>query len=512
MLLIATANVANLFLARTAARDAEIALRLSLGAGRGRVFQQLIIESMIVAVAACLIGVLFAMVAAPALVREIRSANDAVWLDLHFGWRSFALISGLALLSSALLGLAPALRASSSDPLAALKTASGRTTAPLRAMRPFVVMQVAFSLLVLFVGGLLVRSFVNVSRVNLGFATSDVLLVSWDPIQRLEWHQQHAALIRVLDRLRDVPGVAAVSAAEFNVFDRAWRNTLVIPGATNETIEAAMSPVTPGYFETMRIPLVSGRTFVASDFDVEQPTAIVVNESFAKRYFAGEPAVGRTLDAGFGTPSPKEVVGVVADVRYDLRKPPAPAIYILLPLNGFDILHVRVTGDATAIGSRLRDEVRSVSPPIDAVSVTSQSAIVNRSVVRERLLAQLAGFFALVGMVLTAVGLYGTLSYAVVQRTREIGIRVALGARAAAAMRLVVADTAGMTIIGAAVGAAAGWYSTRMVETMLFEVTAHDRWSLALPVGTLLLVVTIAAAVPAWRAARVDPVGALRHQ
>ena len=180
MLLIAGSNVANLFLARIAAREDEMSLRLSLGAGRGRLIQQMLIESAIVAGAACLIGVMFATVAAPAVVSMLRSADDPVLLDLRVDWRFVAFISGMTLLSGALLGLAPALRASRVEPMTALKATGGRTSARARAMRPFVVIQVAFSLIVLFVGGLLVRSFVTLSSVNPGFAMSDVLLVSWE--------------------------------------------------------------------------------------------------------------------------------------------------------------------------------------------------------------------------------------------------------------------------------------------------------------------------------------------
>jgi predicted permease len=336
--------------------------------------------------------------------------------------------------------------------------------------------------------------------------------VSWEAVQRVEPNQQRAALLQVLDRLRELPGVAAVSAAEFNVLGRAWRNVIPVPGTARETIDATMAPVTPGFFETMTIPLLAGRTFVRGDLDTENPTVIIVNESFAKRYFGGEPAVGRQFDAQFGAKrTPNEVVGVVADTRYDLRKPPAPMIYMLLPLRNFGTLHVRVAGDARASASRLREDVRAATPLLRVTSVTSQAAVVNRTLLRERLLALLSGFFAVVGLVLTAVGLYGVLSYAVVQRTREIGIRVALGARAVGVVRSVLADTTGTTLIGVACGLAGGLYASRFVETMLFEVAALDVWNLALSLATLLLAALVAAAVPAWRAARVDPVIALRN-
>jgi putative ABC transport system permease protein len=374
-------------------------------------------------------------------------------------------------------------------------------------------MQVAFSLVVLLVGGLLVRSFARLSRVNPGFEISNVLLVSWEAVQRIEPHQQRAALQQVLDRLRDLPGVAAVSAAEFSVLGRPWRHEFQVPGTAREAFEATMAPVTPGYFETMKIPLRAGRTFIRSDLETGVPNAVIVNESFAKRYFGGEPAAGRLFDARLGeVRALSQIVGVVADVRYDLRKPPAPTVYILLPLQGLRTLHVRVAGNVPSIAARIREEVRAATPLLRVTSVTTQEALVNRTLVRERLLAVLSGFFAIVGLVLTAVGLYGTLSYAVVQRTREIGIRVALGARAAGAVRSVLAGTATTTLIGAACGVAGGLYASRFVETMLFEVAARDVWSLALPLGALLLAAFVAAVVPAWRAARVDPVIALRNE
>jgi hypothetical protein len=262
----------------------------------------------------------------------------------------------------------------------------------------------------------------------------------------------------------------------------------------------------------MQIPLVAGRTFVRGDLGSDRPPVVIVNESFAKRYFGGEPAVGRRFEGRIDGSSSHEVIGIVADARYDLRTPPAPTIYVLVPIRTLGTLHVRVIGDVRAIASRLRDEVRAATPLFRVTSVTPLITMVDRTLVRERLLALLAGFFALVGLVLTAVGLYGVLSYAVVQRTREIGIRVALGARALGAVRSVLTDTAGMTLIGAACGLAGGLYASRFVETMVFDVAALEVWSLAVPLGTLLLAALVAAAAPAWRAARVDPIVALRHE
>jgi predicted permease len=512
-LLIAGSNVVNVFLMQMAAREGEMSLRLALGAWKGRMIQQTLVEGGIVAGLACTIGAMFAMVAAPSLVTVFGSVDDPVVLDLRADWRFIAFISAVTLASTALLGLVPAWRASSADPMSALSASSRRTSGRGWVMRPFIVMQVAFSLIVLFVGGLLVRSFVKLAHVDPGFAISDVMLVSWEATPGVEPERQRDALLQALDRIREVPGVAAVSAAEFGALGRAWRNYIPVPGTPGERIEVTMAPVTPGYFETMRIPLLAGRSFVRLDLDAAEPTVVVVNESFAKRYFGNEAAVGRAFDAQFGRQLvPNEVVGIVSDVRYDLRQPPAPAIYILLPLDRFQTLHVRVTGVPSAIAARLREEVRAATPLVHVTSITSQAAVVDREMLRERLLAVLAGFFALVGLVLTAVGLYGTLSYAVVQRTREIGIRVALGAPTVGAVQPVLLDGAGMVLLGTACGLAGGLYASRFVQAILFDVAPLEVSSLALPLGTLLVTALLAAAVPAWRAARVDPVVALRNE
>jgi predicted permease len=516
VLLIAGSNIANLYLARTAAREREMALRLSIGAGRGRLIQQLLVESAIVAAVASVLGLLFATAAAPTVVGMLAPPDDPVHLDFRFDWRLLGFAAGLTLLTTALFGLVPALRASGVAPLAALKTVGSRSGARAGVMRPFVAMQVAFGLVVLFVGSLLVLSFARLSSVNPGFASSDVLLLSLDLVQKVDPGQQRTALLQVLERLRHVPAVQAVSSAEYNVLGRAWTYNVRVPGTQFETIETTMAPVTPGFFETMRIPVVAGRAFVSRDMIPENRTAIVVNEAFATRYYGRDPAVGRTLEARFGmdddTSGQYEILGIVADTRHDLRRAAAPTIYILLPLRSNGTIHVRAAGDPIALGSRLREEVRAASPLFRVTTIRPQSAIVDQTLLRERLLALLSGFFALVGLVLAAVGLYGVLSYAVVQRTREIGIRVALGARRVRIVRSVIADASGAAIVGTVCGLAGGLYVSRFVQALLFEVTPLDFWSMALPLGLLLLTAGLAAVLPALRATRVDPVIALRYE
>jgi putative ABC transport system permease protein len=514
ILFIAGSNVANLFLARTAAREQEMSLRLSIGAGRSRLIQQMLVESTIVAALASALGLIFAGVTAPAVVAMLGVSEDPVQLNLPLDWRLITVAALLTLTTTALFGVAPAVRASGTAPMTALK-AGGRSTRA-GVMRVFIVAQVAFGLAVLFVGGLLVLSFARLANVQPGFATSNLLLLSVETTRPAEPDQQRDALVQALDRLRNVPGVQAVSSAEFNALGRAWTHYFRVPGKEYETFEATVQPVTPGYFETMQIPVRAGRTFLERELTNPSP-AVVLNEAFVASYYGREAAVGRTLQTRFAEandPGVHEILGVVADTRYDLRKPAAPIIYIPLTKRSVGTLHVRIANARAvdALLGRLREDVRAANPLLRVTTIRSQSEVTGRTLVRERLLALLAGFFAVVGLVLAAVGLYGVLSYSVVQRTREIGIRVALGARQLAIMRTVSTDVGIATLVGAVVGLGGGLYLARFVQALLFEITPLDFWSLTLPLGLLLCAAIGAATLPALRATRVDPVIALRYE
>jgi predicted permease len=511
VLLIAGSNVANLFLARTAAREHELSLRLSIGASRGRLIQQVLIESALVAAFACGRGLLFSSIAAPAVVAMLAPPDDPVFLDLRLDWRVLAFAAAMALLTTALFGLVPALRASGVAPLTALKT-GGRAGTRVGVMRPFVAMQAGFGLIVLFVGGLLVLSFARLANVNPGFTSSNLLLVSLGTTERVDGPRQRAMVLASLAHVRDVPGVESVSSAEFGALGRPWTHNFRLPGTQQEWLEVGVSPVAPGYFETMRIPLVTGRGFLDRDMD-ERATAVVVNEAFAARFYGRDVAIGRILDTRFGESDSEgghEIVGVVANTRHDLRKPAEPTVYIPLTARGSSTIAVRMAGDADAAAAKLRDAVRTANPLLRVTGVRTQNAVIGQTLLRERLLALLSGFFAAVGLVLAAVGLYGVLSYAVLQRTREIGIRVALGSRQRAVGRTIFVDAAASAAVGVAAGLAGGLYLSRFVTALLFEVRPSDFWSIALPVATLLGAACVAAILPALRAARVDPVVALR--
>jgi predicted permease len=512
LLVIAASNLANLFLARTVSRGREMALRVSIGAGRARLVQQVMVESALLAVPACALGLVFASVAAPAVVRMITTPGDPIRLDLHFGWTLMAVASALTALATAMFGVIPAFRASSVSPMILLKSGGAGAGSRTRAMRPFVALQMALGTVVVFVGGLLVLSFARLSSVDPGFA-ADVLLVSLEPAQRTDAGSQRDALVAVLERVRRMPRVESVSAAEFNPLGRAWTYGIRVP-ATGAYLEATIQPVTAGYFETMRIPIVGGRAFEARDLADPASKAVIVNETFARAFFGGTPAVGQTLRKRIFDDQELtnyEIVGVAADTRYDLRKSPAPIIYVRLSTRANVTLQVRAGADPAAIAARLVEEIRGAGPSFRVTSVTTEAASIARTLLRERLLALLAGFFGAVGLALAAVGLFGVLSYSVAQRTREIGIRAALGARPFHTVRTVVADTGGAVLAGAAAGLACGVYLSRFVAALLYDVRPLAVGSLAWPLGVLLLTAAAAAMLPVFRAVRLDPAAALRN-
>jgi predicted permease len=513
VLVIAGSNVANLFLARTRAREHEMSLRLSIGAGRGRLVQQILIETGLVAAAAGVLGLLFAGIAAPALVRALASPDDPVSLDLAMNWRVAGLVAGSMILLTALFGTAPALGASHVAPMTTLRAGGSRTVARTGVMRPFVAIQVAFSLAILFVGGLLVTSFERLVNLNPGFVSSNVLLLSVQPGRPADPLEQRVALGRVLARLREVPGVESATSADFNLIGRAWTKEFRVPNLDGERLESTMAPVMPGFFETMGIPLLAGRTFSEQEGISLPARVVVVNQAFANRYFGDVQAIGRTVNSNLDDTGerPHEVVGIVADTRHSLRETPEPTLYFPMWLRTNGTIHVRASGNAQALSTRLRAEVRAADPMFRVLSVTTQQAVVDRTLVRERLLALLSGFFAVVGLVLAAVGLYGVLSYSVVRRTREIGVRVALGGSRLTVVRSVMTDVGVTTLIGAALGLGGGIYLAQYVDSLLYEVRPFDVMSVAVPVGGLLVAATAAAALPALRATRIDPVVALRE-
>jgi predicted permease len=519
VLLIACSNVANLLTARGAAREREMALRVSIGAGRGRLVQQLLIESAIVALAACAVAVAFAMVSAPVIVTMLAATETPVYLDLRPDQRLIAFAVVVTATTALLFGLAPAVRASGVSPIAALKAIGGRTSSRVRVLRPLVAAQVAFSLAILFLAGLLMVSFARLTHIDTGFEKSGLTLVSiGGTLGSEDGAEQRIVVGQILDRVRAMPGVRAASLSSWALFGGSgWSTHIRIPGKPPDSTEIYYLAVSPGFMNAMRIPLLDGRDLVARDADPQQATPVLVNREFARRYFPGRRAVG----GQFGRTeqreqlAPQQIVGLVGNAKYrDLRQPVPPTVYV--PLDGpgkFNAMTLQIRSfQPTAIVWGLREVLRQVHSSLEVAEVQDQAALVDNTLLKERLLALLSGFFGVVSLVLAAIGLYGVLSYSVVQRTREIGIRVALGAPQRTVILAVLADIFIVTTVGLLLGLAGRIGLARFVRTILYEVTPYDVTSIALPLAVLLTAAVVAAVPPAVRAARVNPIEALRYE
>jgi predicted permease len=416
-----------------------------------------------------------------------------------------------------LFALLPALRASGVSPNDALKS-GGRQSARSGALRPMLAAQIAFSFVVLFVAGLLLMSFRQLTHVDLGFdrngpvliavgtTDSDQFAAMYSPAARL-------AALQLLDRVRELPGVRKAAMCEFAFFSGSWMAENVrIPGRPPGAGSVYSVPVSPGFLETMGMRLLQGRSITPSDF-TPTPSVVLVNQAFARRYFPGEnPVAKRIVFARAHRDLPQDIVGVVEDAHLQsARDPVPPAVFVpLRSLTG--TLAIRTEGDPWKVVPLVRRQIRAFGHAVRDGDVTLQSTLVDDTLVRERLLALLAGFFALAALALVGVGLYGVLSYSVVRRTKEIGIRMALGARQSSVVRLVMREIAIAAIVGLAAGFALGRVLARPVESLLFEVKPADFRSLALPLALLLAAAVLASLRPAWRAARVEPSVALRNE
>ncbi len=517
VLLIACSNVANLFVARAVARGREMAMRAALGGGRTRLLQQVLIEGCLLALASGTIGLLFASAMAPSMVRLMSTTGDPTYLDVHPDSRVFAFLAFVSLLTTLLFGMAPALRASAARPLDALR-GNGRPSARIGLLRPVLAAQVAFSFVVLFVAGLLLTSFYKLTSVDLGFSQKNLLLFDMAP-PGAAGERARVVQSEVLDRLRHFPGVQGAATSRFALMGGAMTPTVDPPirfaGARVERTRPQFLTVSPGFFATMQIPFLSGRDFADQDSAPPLPMAAVVNQAFARQFFPEQEALGQRFqrmiddDGHFGD---LEIVGVVRDARYNnLREPEAPTVY--QPIRGVgSVFEVRTAGNPIPLAPALRKEIQRVDPSLRVTQVTLQSTHTTETILQERMLALLGGFFGLVAVALSAVGLYGVLRYSMVQRTREIGIRMALGAPFLHVIRTLTGGVAVTVAVGVAAGLAGGLASARLIASLLFEVKPSDFASVASPLVCLLVACGLAAIRPVLRAGRVDPVTALRHE
>ena len=521
VLLIACANVANLMTAQAASRAREMALRVSIGAGRWRLVQLVLVESAWIATLAAAIGAVFAWWAAPFVVRMINPPDNPARLSLPADWRVLGFAAALTLGVTFLFGLVPALRASAVKPASALKGGEDPHSRG-RWMHALIAVQVAFCFLVLFVAGLFVASFERLSHQQVGFSADRILLLDTTSAAA----QPMSAWNEVVGRLRAVPGVETVALSEWPLLSGIGRNNfLSIHGEPPKDPLCFLLNVSPGFLEAMKIPLLDGRDFRASDLD---PGAAIVNETFVKTYYNGENPIGKTFYRTYPKRIPMQIVGLVRDARYrSLRESILPVAYVpfsrnddqgaMQPIrNATIIVRTSAQGPGYAsplsIASILRQEVPRARSEFRVRNLRTQQELIDAQTIRDRLLAMLALFFASVALLLAGIGLYGVLNYSVLQRRREIGIRLAIGAPAAAIVWLVTMDVSAMVIAGGLAGVALGMASVRYIETLFFQVKASGLPMLAVPALSVLFAALVAALPAVLRAVHIDPIDTLRSE
>jgi predicted permease len=509
VLLIACANVANLMTAQAAARAREMALRVSIGAGRLRLVQLVLVESAMLAFFAAAIGALFAQWSAPFVVGMINPPDDPARLFLPLDGRVLGFGLALTIAVTFLFGLTPALRASSVAPVSALKGGDDPHSRR-RMMHALIAVQVSFCFLVLFVAGLFVETFNRLANQPTGFSSDRLLNLETEAA-----HPQPPALWdQTAEHLRSIPGVQQVALASRTMLGGdSWNNEVRIDGGPPSNDLTYFMNISPGWLDVMRIPVIQGRDFLPND---TFPGSAIVSETFARRYYPGRNPLGRTFEQAGDERFRLRIVGIVPDARYrDLRGPMLPVAYV--PFRSIDnqsaTFIVRTSGpNPLALAQVLRREVKRAQPEFRVSNVRSQVEVNQSLTVRERLLATLAMFFAAAALLLAGIGLYGVLDYSVLQRRREIGIRLAIGAQPRHIARRVTADVFSMIVVGAAAGLALGIASARYLNDLLYQVKPTDSGILALPSATILAAALLAALPAVIRAIRIDPVTMLRAE
>jgi putative ABC transport system permease protein len=525
VLLISCANVANLLLARATARHKEIAIRTALGAGRRRIVRQLLTESLLLALVGGTLGALVAMWGVDVLA-AVSAGNVPRAAEVGVDARVLVFTLGVSLLTGVVFGLAPALTASRPDLNESLKEGSrgGGASSPRRqrVRSALVVSEVALALVLLVGAGLLIKSFARLQNVNPGFDYKNVLTATmFLPDARYTEEAKRARFYeQVIERVKTLPGVESVGGtSQLPLGGSEEIDGLTIEGRpraenADTIMTAAFRVVSPDYFKTLRIPLLRGRYF--SDEDAADSQGVmIVDETFARRYFPGEDPVGKRVDEQ-GSLTPKgymTVVGVVASVRHtSLDAEPKPTMYVSSRQSPWHTMVIAVRGKVapTALAAALRREVAAVDADQPLADVRTFEEVFARAVAPQRFNSTLLALFAALAMILAAVGIYGVIAYTVSQRAHEMGVRIALGARTADILRLVVGQAMAMTLVGVCLGLAASLALTRTMSGLLFEVSASDPTVFA-SVALLLSAVALAASVvPARRATKVDPVVALR--
>jgi predicted permease len=522
LLLCAAVNVANLLLVRASKRQREFAIRLSIGAGRGRLVRQLLTESFLLAALGGTLGLLLAPVAAQSLVRFLSSAVGTMKLSFSIDPRMLAFTVAISGAVALLFGLAPVRAASRAGGAAIFfrsgVSSRGDTPHATRSGTLLVVAQVAISCVLLSVAVLFARSLNNLTKLDAGFERENVLILSVGTGEVGPKGSEAARLYgRVLEHLATVPGVRSAALSSETLFGGGrWTEAITAAGfnpARGQNRDAVMLVVSPNFFRTMGTRLLAGRDFDSRDNKDGQKVAIV-NESMGRTFLGSGEAVGRSFQvAGFA--QPLMVVGLVEDARYQSLRDAAPPIvylpYLQGPIEGTN-LAIRTAGNPEKMAETLWNEVHRQVPLLRQRGVTTQARLVNGIIAQDSMLAQLSGAFGFAGALLVALGLFGVTAYEVSRRTAELGVRIALGAQRSSVVRLIVGRAVLLSGFGVVIGMACAFALMRIIERLVFGVSVTEPASLFLPAPTLLVIGGVAAYGPARGAASVDPVAALREQ
>ncbi len=523
LLLITCANVANLLIARAAGRRREIAIRLALGAGRGRLIRQLVIEGLTLSIAGGLLGIIVAAWCSDLLLGYLPSDPSVSGLSAQLDIRVLGFGLGLALLTGLFFGLAPAWESFRIDAVSSLKEQAGGMTgsaAHVRFRKILVVAQIGLSLVLLIGAGLFARSLFNLKQINPGFRTDHLLGFAVQP--SLNGYSQvriRSLYERLHDALTALPQVHGVAMAEVSLL--AGNNDMsgiAVPGyqpKENESMSINENWVGPGYFGIMAIPVLKGRDFTRQD-GADAPRVAVINEHLARKYLEGVDPIGRHFR--FGRSKEKgdiEIVGVVRDGKHaDLREKDQPFAYFpyaqhesLMRMN----FYARTAQDAAAIGPILRSQVRDADPNLPVFDMKTLDQQIDESVFGERLVAMLSAFFGLLATALSAIGLYGVMAYTVSRRTREIGLRMALGAPRQEVLGMVMREVGVLASIGIALAVPTAFALSRLIQAQLYEVKGSDPIIFVAATLVLMLVAASAGLIPAIRATMIDPMQALRN-
>ncbi len=522
LLLIACANVANLLIARATARQREISIRLALGASRAQLIRQLLLESLLLALGGGLLGLLLADWTGEALLSFLPADPSMAGISSHPDVRVLLFTLALSVASGLLFGIIPSLRATRAELATTLKdqasAVAGGGVGHLRLRKSLVATQVALSLMLLIGAGLFARSLYNVKNIDAGIRTDHLISFSVQPsLNGYSQERMRGLFERLQQNIARLPGIRSASMSEVALLAGDTESTSIeIDGyhaKEDESMVVIQNKVGPGYFSTLGVPLLAGRDFTNAD-GPKAPLVVIVNERFAKRYFGNENPIGRRI-LFRREKEPVQIVGVVRDGKIvSLREDPQRCVY--LPSTQTEIqymtFYARATQEPSATIQMLRQEVRRQDPNLPIFSVTTMEHQIDESLFMDRLVAALSAAFGALATVLAAVGLYGVMAFMVARRTREIGIRMALGADRREVLRLVMKEVIVVAAAGVTIALLVSLAAGRLIQSQLMNVSARDPWVMGAATLALTMVALFAGFLPAWRAARVDPLTALRYQ